>query len=239
MNVLLGAPTGSGKTNCCELAMMRLFRTRPKAKFVYVAPMKALVRERMKDWGVRLVKVLGKKVVELTGDVSDMGAVDSADVIVTTPEKWDGVSRSWHSRKYVQNVGLVVIDEIHLLGEDRGPVLEVIVSRMRYISAQTESPVRFLGMSTVSQPFFHVCYVRLVALRRGRGTHRPAFTRPDVRTHVACSPGDCKCAGRCGLARRQGGGCLQLPSQRAAGADAGAHPGLRGPVLLPAHGDNE
>ena len=148
VNVLLGAPTGSGKTNCCELAMMRLFRTRPNAKFVYVAPMKALVRERMKDWGVRLVKLLGKKVVELTGDVSDMGAVESADVIVTTPEKWDGVSRSWHSRKYVQNVGLVVIDEIHLLGEDRGPVLEVIVSRMRYISAQTESPVRFVGMST-------------------------------------------------------------------------------------------
>ena len=148
VNVLLGAPTGSGKTNCCELAMMRLFRTRPKAKFVYVAPMKALVRERMKDWGVRLANVLGKKVVELTGDVSDMGAVDGADVIVTTPEKWDGVSRSWRSRKYVQSVGLVVIDEIHLLGEDRGPVLEVIVSRMRYISAQTASPVRFVGMST-------------------------------------------------------------------------------------------
>lgn len=28
-----------------------------------------------------------------------------------------------------------IMDEIHLLGEDRGPVLEVIVSRMRYIAA--------------------------------------------------------------------------------------------------------
>jgi activating signal cointegrator complex subunit 3 len=28
-------------------------------------------------------------------------------------------------------VGLLIIDEIHLLGADRGPVLEVIVSRMR------------------------------------------------------------------------------------------------------------
>ncbi len=45
-------------------------------------------------------------------------------------------------------VGLVIIDEIHLLGEDRGPVLEVIVSRMRYISTQTNSQVRFMGMST-------------------------------------------------------------------------------------------
>lgn len=38
---------------------------------------------------------------------------------MTTPEKWDGVSRGWQSRKYVQAVGLVVIDEIHLLGEVR------------------------------------------------------------------------------------------------------------------------
>jgi replicative superfamily II helicase len=50
-------------------------------------------------------------------------------VIVTTPEKWDGISRSWQTRNYVQAVRLIVIDEIHLLGQDRGPVLEVIVSR--------------------------------------------------------------------------------------------------------------
>ena len=45
--------------------------------------------------------------------------------VVTTPEKWDGISRHWHHRSYVQRVGLIVIDEIHLLGQDRGPVLEV------------------------------------------------------------------------------------------------------------------
>ena len=45
-------------------------------------------------------------------------------------------------------VRLVVIDEIHLLGSDRGPILEVIVSRMRYISAQTSRQLRFVGLST-------------------------------------------------------------------------------------------
>lgn len=34
----------------------------------------------------------------------------------------------------MSEVALVVIDEIHLLGAERGPVIEVIVSRMRYIS---------------------------------------------------------------------------------------------------------
>ena len=56
----------------------------------------------------------------------------SSSVIVTTPEKWDGISRSWQTRNYVQAVRLIVIDEIHLLGQDRGPVLEVIVSRDKY-----------------------------------------------------------------------------------------------------------
>lgn len=120
-----------------------------KTQVIYVAPMKALVRERMKDWKNRIEQQLGMRVVELTGDTTpDMRAVQESTVIVTTPEKWDGVSRNWRSRSYVKQVGLVIIDEIHLLGEDRGPVLEVIVSRMRYISTQTSQNVRFMGMST-------------------------------------------------------------------------------------------
>ncbi|KAK6170203.1 hypothetical protein SNE40_018654 [Patella caerulea] len=148
-NVLLGAPTGSGKTIAAELAIFRIFREYPGSKAVYIAPLKALVRERMEDWRVRFEQKLGKKVVELTGDVTpDMRAVAKADLIVTTPEKWDGVSRSWQTRNYVKSVNLLVIDEIHLLGDDRGPVLEVIVSRTNFISSHTEKPVRVVGLST-------------------------------------------------------------------------------------------
>uniref|UniRef100_A0A453IML2 Helicase ATP-binding domain-containing protein n=1 Tax=Aegilops tauschii subsp. strangulata TaxID=200361 RepID=A0A453IML2_AEGTS len=148
-NVLLGAPTGSGKTISAELAMLHLFNTQPDMKVVYIAPLKAIVRERMNDWRHRLVTQLGKKMVEMTGDFTpDMVALLSADIIISTPEKWDGISRSWHSRSYVMKVGLMILDEIHLLGADRGPILEVIVSRMRYISSQTERSIRFVGLST-------------------------------------------------------------------------------------------
>ncbi|KAL4233009.1 activating signal cointegrator 1 complex subunit [Mactra antiquata] len=148
-NVLLGAPTGSGKTIAAELAIFKLFRDRPKDKAVYIAPLKALVRERMEDWKIRIEEKLGKKVVELTGDVTpDMRAIAKADLIITTPEKWDGVSRSWQTRSYVKAVSLIVIDEIHLLGNDRGPVLEVIVSRTNFISSHTEKKVRVVGLST-------------------------------------------------------------------------------------------
>uniref|UniRef100_A0A9J7XKW9 Activating signal cointegrator 1 complex subunit 3 n=1 Tax=Cyprinus carpio carpio TaxID=630221 RepID=A0A9J7XKW9_CYPCA len=140
-NVLLGAPTGSGKTIAAEMAIFR--------QVVYIAPLKALVRERIEDWKIRIEEKLGRKVVELTGDVTpDMRAIAQADLIVTTPEKWDGVSRSWQNRSYVQKVAILIIDEIHLLGEDRGPVLEVIVSRTNFISSHTSKKVRVVGLST-------------------------------------------------------------------------------------------
>ncbi|XP_053237514.1 activating signal cointegrator 1 complex subunit 3 isoform X1 [Podarcis raffonei] len=148
-NVLLGAPTGSGKTVAAELAIFRIFNNYPTSKAVYIAPLKALVRERIEDWKIRIEEKLGKKVVELTGDVTpDMRSIAQADLIVTTPEKWDGVSRSWQNRSYVQKVSILIIDEIHLLGDERGPVLEVIVSRTNFISSHTEKPVRVVGLST-------------------------------------------------------------------------------------------
>ncbi|KAJ3352530.1 activating signal cointegrator 1 complex subunit [Entophlyctis luteolus] len=148
-NALIGAPTGSGKTVAAELALWSSFRDYPKSKVVYIAPLKALVRERVQDWRARLCGPMGKNLVELTGDLTpDLKTIQTADIIITTPEKWDGVSRSWQTRKYVTDVSLVIIDEIHLLGGDRGPILEVIVSRMNYISEKTGSKIRIVGLST-------------------------------------------------------------------------------------------
>ena len=148
-NVLLGSPTGSGKTIAAELAMWWAFRENPGSKVVYIAPMKALVRERVQDWRARLTRQMGLKLVELTGDnTPDTRTIRDADIIITTPEKWDGISRSWQTRGYVRQVSLVIIDEIHLLGGDRGPILEIIVSRMNYIASQSSNSVRLVGMST-------------------------------------------------------------------------------------------
>lgn len=78
----------------------------------------------------------------------DIQAIKNSNLIVTTPEKWDGISRSWQTRDYVRDVALIVIDEIHLLGEERGPVLEVIISRLNFISSYTEKHIRIVGLST-------------------------------------------------------------------------------------------
>ncbi len=68
--------------------------------------------------------------LELTGEVTpDIGELKRADVLIVTPEKWDSISRGWRKRDYVSKVGLMVIDEIHLLGVDRGPVLVSLLPR--------------------------------------------------------------------------------------------------------------
>lgn len=80
--------------------------------------------------------------VELTGDnTPDARALMAADIIVVTPEKWDGISRSWQARSYVTKVALIVIDEIHLLGADRGPILEARARPHTCSRHRTESPL--------------------------------------------------------------------------------------------------
>lgn len=49
----------------------------------------------------------------MTGDYTpDLMALLSADIIISTPEKWDGISRNWHSRGYVTKV--LSVDLLHL-----------------------------------------------------------------------------------------------------------------------------
>ncbi len=101
-NILIGAPTGSGKTVLAELAIFKLFKRKAQEKIIYVAPLKAIAKERLKDWKQRFGKGLGKSVLELTGDYTpDLKALCKADVLITTPEKWDGISRNWRNRSYV------------------------------------------------------------------------------------------------------------------------------------------
>jgi len=66
---------------------------------------------------------------------------------VTTPEKWDIITRKSGERAYVELVKLVIIDEVHLLHDSRGPVLESIIARTIRQVEETSEMVRIVGLS--------------------------------------------------------------------------------------------
>ncbi|EDQ89655.1 uncharacterized protein MONBRDRAFT_36978 [Monosiga brevicollis MX1] len=148
-SVFVGAPTGSGKTVCAELTLLRAFGLRPDSKAVYVAATQAICDQTAAAWRDLFGAKLGKTVVSLTGDSSaDLKLVGRGDLIVATAEQWDVISRRWKQRRHVQAVNLYIVDEAHLLGGDKGPVLEIVSSRMRYMSIQLEKPVRIVCLAS-------------------------------------------------------------------------------------------
>lgn len=146
-NFVLSSPTGSGKTAVLELAICRLITSHTSGSFkiVYQAPTKSLCSERQRDWQAKFAP-LELQCAELTGDTdaAQMRNVKHASIIITTPEKWDSMTRKWKDhQKLMQLVKLFLIDEIHILKEDRGATLEAIVSRMKGLGTD----IRFVALS--------------------------------------------------------------------------------------------
>lgn len=176
-NMLLCAPTGAGKTNVAMLSIMHEvgLHVRPDGsvdtsafKIVYIAPMKALVQEVVANLSQRLTEAYGIVVREMSGDVSlSRAEVAETQIIVTTPEKWDVVTRKAGDRAYTQLVRLIIMDEVHLLHDERGPVLEAIVARtLRQVEA-TREMVRLVGLSATLPNYADVAAFLRVDPERG------------------------------------------------------------------------
>ena len=130
-NVVVSAPTASGKTVLAELAICRALDAGETALFI--APLRALTNEKEAEW--ERFESLGYSVYVVTGE-RDLNSrrAERADVLVMTPEKVDSATRKHDSPKYefITDVACCVIDEVHLLDADRrGSVLEIAISRLR------------------------------------------------------------------------------------------------------------
>jgi pre-mRNA-splicing helicase BRR2 len=150
-------------------------------KIIYVAPMKALVQEQVQQFSARL-SPLGIKVAELTGD-SQMTKQQIAEtqVIVTTPEKWDVITRKNSDTSYTNLVRLLIVDEIHLLHDDRGPVLESVIARTIRRMDQNHDDVRIVGLSATLPNYKDVASFLRVDVNKGLfyfdSTYRPCPLR--------------------------------------------------------------
>ncbi len=135
-NLVVSAPTASGKTIIAELCALQSVIER-KQKVVYTAPLRALAAEHFNDFKKKYSTTLNVKVALSTGDFDSSSAyLQNNDIIFTTYEKLESLIR--HRVEWLPAIGLLVLDEVHELDSDRGPTLEILVTKMRFLNPKVQ-----------------------------------------------------------------------------------------------------
>lgn len=130
-NLVVSAPTASGKTLIAEIACVGNILSGRKS--VYIAPMRALVSEKYSEFTrnypyIRCAISMGDL------DSNDLWLSDY-DMLFVSTEKLDSLIR--HGIPWLDQVGCVVFDEVHMIGDaSRGPTMELIMTRMRSMHLQ-------------------------------------------------------------------------------------------------------
>ncbi|QLH02302.1 RNA helicase [Nitrosopumilus cobalaminigenes] len=143
-SILVSAPTASGKTLIAMLAMLS-FLSKNKGKVIYLSPLRALAAEKFTEFK-KLEKIaIGNKikVAISTGDFENIEKnLEKSNVLILTNEKMDSIIR--HGSEWVDEIGLVISDEVHLIGdESRGPTLEMILTQLKLL----ETKPQIVGLS--------------------------------------------------------------------------------------------
>ncbi|MEM2855329.1 MAG: DEAD/DEAH box helicase [Desulfurococcaceae archaeon] len=142
-NAIIVAPTASGKTLIGEVVLLK--KAVEKSMGLYLVPLKALASEKYAEF--KVWEKLGIQIGITTGDYeSPAEHLGKYDIIVATYERFDSLLRLKPS--WLNKIGTVIIDEMHLINDgERGPVLEMIVSRL------LSTDVQVVGLSaTVGNP---------------------------------------------------------------------------------------
>ena len=156
-NVLLLAPTGSGKTEAVLLPIFsKLVQQTPRKGIavIYVTPLRALNRDllkRLSFWSSRLSISIEVRHGDTELKLRRRQAVFPPDMLVTTPETLQAILPGSRMRQHLRDVRYVVVDEVHeLASSKRGVQLSVALERLRDVSSRE---FQRIGLSaTVGNP---------------------------------------------------------------------------------------
>ena len=143
-SVLVSAPTASGKTLIATLSMLS-YLSKNKGKVIYLSPLRALASEKFLEFKKLEKLSIGNKIKVgiSTGDFENIEKkLENNNILVLTNEKMDSIIR--HGVEWIEDIGLVISDEIHLIGdESRGPTLEMILTQLKRLDKKPQ----ILGLS--------------------------------------------------------------------------------------------
>ena len=171
-DVLIAAPTGSGKTLSAFLAaldrLLRLAlenRLEDRTSVLYVSPLKALGNDVQKNLLAPLEAIyelaaregLFPEPVRVQVRTGDTPASERAQmlrrpphVLITTPESLYLVLTAARGRETLRHVETVIVDEIHALARDkRGSHLALSLERLK---AQARRRPQLIGLSATQKP---------------------------------------------------------------------------------------
>jgi len=141
-NVLVIAPTGTGKTEAAFLPILdRLIKedSRGGIKVLYISPLRALNRDlldRLQWWCGRLDLKVSVRHGDTETRERGKQAMAPPDIMITTPETLQAILPGRTMRKHLSRVKWVIVDEVHELTNDkRGSQLTIALERLRRITA--------------------------------------------------------------------------------------------------------
>lgn len=151
-NLVYCAPTSGGKSMVAEVLMLRhMMRTGKPA--MLVLPFVSICAEKAARYK-RIFQLLPqdqrRTVVEFYGSLHTSTEIPhSAGIIVSTIEKANILVNQWLEEGSIERtISSVCVDELHMVGDaDRGYLLEIMLTKLRYISARIPRTFQIIGMS--------------------------------------------------------------------------------------------
>ncbi len=165
-NLLLSAPTGCGKTLAAFLPLLSRWLTDGRSeavRCVYVAPLKALCNDALKNLQTHLEEIRTfvaeparlPRVGLRTGDTSARSRralkAQPPEILLTTPESLAVLLSQPDAGRAFAGVHAVVMDEVHALAPNkRGADLALSLERLEYLASR---PLQRIGLSATCHPF--------------------------------------------------------------------------------------